>query len=357
MAESIKPAGEFPCVIADRVEARPAVPASRRRRIDIGAQHVVAGKIAVDALQVPARGTAGRAKRGYDGPVDRSSGAFLRAEQAAGGKVDGGIDRVAAGGVRLRILQNEAVRERRAGRVEAGIDDDILVRPQGQDMGAPCHRSVDGDVAVVATGRVVCGDRDIAGGKRRLECCRVVGVDGDVDRVDEPVATGGFHLSSLVDLHLRGGGFDLSRLQLARDLDLAVLHVAKQQDTSVARADGICFDGAGVVDDTLHGCRCALGRQDGHTLARLDDALVLDQRFHGRTLHLNGEQAVAIEVEQHVRSARKRGVAGDRASVGNGWRDQRDGAAGDIAFIDDRSACAGEIVVAGEELLVADAKG
>lgn len=155
MAQAIEAATEGRSAgLTDRNETGPAVPARRGGRIDVRAQHVVAGEIAAHALQIGAGSTAFGTEAGEDDPVDRRAVAALQGtEAAAGGEVDRRVDAVSRHVARCRrILSVEQGQPRRATAVQRREDGDAAAGLQGEPMGGPRDRCLDRQV-VIACGQ------------------------------------------------------------------------------------------------------------------------------------------------------------------------------------------------------------
>ncbi|MNU87391.1 hypothetical protein D3C71_771730 [compost metagenome] len=186
-------------------------------------------------------------------------------------------------------------------------------------------------------------------------------------------------------VHVFAGDDDLAAL-LARahargvdragDLDGAGV-AARQHDLAVLHADRLGADDAVGVDHVVdHALDGACGHQD-RAAVRADDATVRDQggyrlaagvlgQFADRGRGVKAEQPVALEVDRDGLGARQGHAAQlgfDHARVAHRRRHQRGQAAvldADRAFVDDRGVGLGrglvELVVAGQEVLVADVR-
>ena len=76
----------------------------------------------------------------------------------------------------------------------------------------------------------------------------VARVNGDIHRVNQPLAACGVDVQVLVDADRRSAGVDEVGFQCARSFGFAVLHVGNQEDFSVFFLQAVGLDGAGVGD-------------------------------------------------------------------------------------------------------------
>ena len=362
-------------VAAQRREA-PAIhdlPAGCRRGIDIGAQHIIAIQLAINALQVGARHAAARSQGGDD-RVSRARAirAQLGAEvlpgrqihlRAATQLIDG---RVADGGGALAVFQRQAGR---AGAIQGGIDVDVALRVQGQLVGGPADLVVDVHVAGRAAAALRALDHDAAvaqvGRQRGAADVAAAGGDGEVDRVDQPGAgaalgSGRADAHAIVDLHVGGARFNEAAIaarasagvQGAGHVGGAGCHAAKQDDAAIALFHAARLDDARVVDDAGQQGIAGAGAHQYLAAIGADQAAVFGQVVQGALVDLQLQQTRAVKAQgggaagaQGNRAQACRNAAlvahlpaqqGDIAAIGRAQR----------AFVDDL-ACA----MAGERVL------
>ncbi len=214
MSQTIEGAGEAGGAIAHGREARGLVGVG-----EILAQGIVAGEVAVHVLQLrhrlddgvggavdgESRGGPREGHRGIDvqgaagtGAADIVVGGEYQGIVAAGGG-DGGVDVEAVIG-----------RERQGNRggtgpvgapADRGIDDDVAqaVRAGGAGIGAARVAGAGGGGLLDDTGAIVQGGVDGAGRG---------GADGEIDRVDKPLATRAGIEGGRADLDVVAGGLD-----------------------------------------------------------------------------------------------------------------------------------------------------
>ena len=380
MAQAVKNAGK----IRQAGEPRATVPAGSCRSVDVGAQRVVACRSAAHALQVRARGAAGRPQRGDDGVAGACAvAAQLGAEVDAGGQVDGGIDVVGAGISRgdgsLTVLQRQAGAARA---VHGGVDIDIVLGDQGQGVGTPADTVVDIDVAGAAAAAAAALDRDVAAGQVvRERCTRHVtaaGGHGEVDRIDQPAAVGaavgqGGDVRVARHRDVRGAGFNgaaiaaIGRAGVERSAhaDAAVVHVAQQPDDTAHVLQRARLHDAAVVDHgggQRIGRRGRLRREDHLATVRHDQLLVVHQRVEGALIDAVTEQRTVVQLHGDLVTRRQQHAALARRNapgIGHLGCEQGDVAPGggvQCALVDDAGAAARrttELVVAGQEAAIA----
>ena len=150
MAQAIERAREWCRIIADRHKSLATLPAARGARVDIAAQHIVAGQIALQALHV----VAGSAVEGVQTVNDLIHGhaaiaAQLGTEIIARWQIHFRLDvvggQIAGGDPTLAVFQRQAGRARAA---HGLVDVDIVLRRQGQLVGRPIDVIVDVDIAL-----------------------------------------------------------------------------------------------------------------------------------------------------------------------------------------------------------------
>ena len=285
---------------SNRIEAGASVPGAGGRGVNIAAQRVVPGQVAVHALQIGAAGAAGNAQGGEHGIVDQHAvRAKLGAEILARRQVDRRQHIVGAGVAgsdsALAVFQGQ---RGAAGAVHGAVDLNVVLGIQREPVGRPIdgvghdHVTLSGR-RVAAPGRAK--DGHIAAGQlgaqRGAGNVAAGGGNDEVDRIDQPSARatargGSRHAHSVVDAHMGGRGFDEAAVARVRragvkqaaSLHGAALRAAQQPDGAVAVLEGVRADHASVVDRVFHQVAGRLCAEQDLAAVSLDQAAVLHQR-------------------------------------------------------------------------------
>ena len=162
-----------------------------------------------------------------------------------------GVDAAACGrGGTAAALRAAVVQRQRAAviDVDGGIEIDVVISVEREFVLGVGDVGIDVDVALVRACAVAGGDSHIARIQRRFNGRGFALVNGDIHRVNQPLATCGVDVQVLVDADRRSAGVDEVGFQCARSFGFAVLHVGNQEDFSVFFLQAVGLDGAGVGD-------------------------------------------------------------------------------------------------------------
>ena len=389
VAQAREGAAEGGDLIAKPVKAGTGVPAGggggSGSGIDVGAERIVAGQVAINALQIGSRDAARAAEVVDDVErLDQTVGTLLRAEVVAGGQIDLGAsaDGVTAGVADSDGTLAELQRQRgAAGACHVGVDVDVVLCVQGQLVGAPRHRVVDMDIAIAGGGAVRAQDDRVGSEQRGGQCAASHVATGggyrEIDRIDQPLARlalgrFGADAEAVGHLDMRGRSFDEAaiaamrrrRIERAADDGRAALHVAQQDDLAAAVVDGLRLDHALVVDHRLRQLVERVGGQEDAPAVGLDQALVGDQRVEGALVDGKAGQSGIIDFQSDLVGGRQADVAflrRDAAFIDHLGADQHHVTAGggiDLAPVDDAAAArAGQAETPGGKVVVRHVAG
>ena len=299
------------------------IPPGRGRGIDVRAQGVVEIQVAVHALQIVGGDAAWRAQAGDD-PVgfDGAVRTLLGGEVSRSGRqVDcPPASHDAAGVARCnRALAEVEGEAGGAGCGEVGVDVDVAVRRQREQVGRPRDRTVDENIAV-ASGIRSSGDADIAttqasrqGGRadaRRREGAAARS-NSEVHRVDQPGARlstrgGGGDPSVIGDPYVCRRGFNKAAIPPIRGAGIeraphhhrACGHVTEQGDGAVAVFQGARLDDAAVVHDSPAQALEPLRGEQNRAARGADGAPICDLGVERALIDADPDQAVGHKIHR-----------------------------------------------------------